>query len=334
MKASIFAAALISVLSTGAMAQTSVTLYGVADAALAHEDADSPGVKARTAIHAGQASSRLGFRGTEDLGNGLKALFNLEAGVQLDTGAGDAALFGRRAIVGLEGGFGLVTVGREYTPVDDVSSASHILGQGFYGSNLSGFTNGKLTRRINNALKYKSTAYEGFKAGVAIGLGEAVSGPSNDYRSLSLEYQNGPFYAGAAYATLDRLATGKDKEAIFGAAYTVGAWQFKGNLMRGDQIGPNNRYTQVNAGAAYTLGKSTIYGNLQQSRIETGARGNGYALTYSYALSKRTNLYGSYATVNNNANGLFSVAAAGSTVTPTVGGADPVAFAAGIRHTF
>lgn len=335
MKANLIAAALLTAFSGAAMAQTSVTIYGVADAAIAHEDADSPSIKSRTAIHAGQASSRLGFRGTEDLGNGLKALFNLEAGIQLDTGAGDSALFGRRAVVGLEGGFGTVTVGREYTPVDDVSSASHILGQGFYGSNLSAFTNGKITRRVSNAVKYKTASLQGFKVGAIVGLGETLSGPSNDYKSLSAEYQNGPFYVGGAYATLDRLATGgNDKEAIIGAAYTVGPWQFKGNWMRGDQAGPNNRYTQFNVGASYAIGKGTIYGNVQQSKLETGARGNGYALTYSYALSKRTNVYGSYAIVDNNARGLFSVASAGSTVTPAVAGATPKAFAAGVRHTF
>lgn len=92
-------------LPLAAWAQSSVAVYGQVDAAFAHEDADAPGVASRTAIHAGQASSRIGFLGAEDLGGGMKALFNVEAGFGIDTGIGDSALFGRRAVIGLEGSF-------------------------------------------------------------------------------------------------------------------------------------------------------------------------------------------------------------------------------------
>ncbi|MDB5745882.1 MAG: porin, partial [Massilia sp.] len=132
------AAALITTLPLFAHAQTNVAIYGTMDAAIAVEDTDAPGEKRRTVVNSGnQSSSRLGFRGTEDLGNGLKAMFNIEAGVALDTGAADSALFGRRAVVGLQGGFGQLTVGREYSPIASVAAATDVFGQGFYGSNLS-----------------------------------------------------------------------------------------------------------------------------------------------------------------------------------------------------
>ena len=89
------AVALAASLPLFAAAQTNVTMYGIVDAAVSSEN---DGVNGRhTLLNSGnQSSSRLGFRGTEDLGNGLKAMFNLEAGVALDTGNSDAALFGRR----------------------------------------------------------------------------------------------------------------------------------------------------------------------------------------------------------------------------------------------
>lgn len=336
MTVKMMAAVLAAALPFAASAQSSVAVYGQVDAAIAHEDADAPGVASRTAIHAGQASSRIGFRGAEDLGGGMKALFNVEAGFGIDTGMGDSALFGRRAVVGLEGSFGMVTIGREYTPIDNISGATHILGQGFYGTNLNAFANGRMTRRISNSVNYKSRPMGGLKFSAAIGLGETPTGPSQDLKTVSLEYQQGKLFAGIGYATYDRLASGSDREMIFGGAYAIGALEFKGNYMVGDQTGPNNRYTQANLGAAMAFGPGKVYGNLQQSKLQNGARGNGYALSYSYSLSKRTNVYASYGTTVNNERAAFSLSAAGSTITPPASalGADPVAYAVGLRHTF
>jgi predicted porin len=187
------AAVLITAFPLIAAAQSNVTVYGVMDAAVSVEDTGAPGEKSRTVINSGdQSSSRLGFRGTEDLGGGLKALFNIEAGVSLDTGAGDSALFGRRSVVGLQGAFGTVTVGREYSPIAAVAGATDILGQGFYGSNLSAFTANRLTRRLSNSVNYKSNPIGGFTALAAYSAGEKTSGPNGDLKGLALEYAGGP----------------------------------------------------------------------------------------------------------------------------------------------
>ena len=108
-----------------AAAQSNVTLYGIVDAAAAIEKTGAPGAKRRPVLNSGnQSSSRFGFRGTEDLGDGFRAIFALEAGIGLDTGISDAAFFGRRAIVGLEGGLGSLTLGREYSPIAAVAGAA------------------------------------------------------------------------------------------------------------------------------------------------------------------------------------------------------------------
>lgn len=337
MQCKFMTAALFASIPLVVSAQSDVTMYGIADAALAVEDSDAPNTKRRVAINSGnQSSSRIGFRGTEDLGNGLKAMFNIEAGVSLDTGAGDSVLFGRRSVVGLQGGFGTLTVGREYTPIAAVASMSDIFGQGFYGSNLSAFTSGRLTRRLSNSVNYKSAAMNGFKLGAAYGLGETTSGPSHDTMGVALEYATGALTLGAGYHVIERLATDDDKEVALGAAYKLGAVEFKANYLLADQAGANNEFEQFNLGAAMTVGTGKVFANLQQNRLEHGAKGNAFALAYSYPLSKRTNLYTSYAILRNNSTGVFGLNSSSTNVTPPAAapGADPSAFTIGMRHAF
>jgi len=321
-----------------AAAQSNVTIYGVADAAISLEDTGAPGAKSQTRINSGnQSSSRFGFRGTEDLGNGLKALFNIEGGYAIDSGIGDSALFGRRSVVGLQGDFGTVTIGREYSPIAAVGAATDILGQGFYGSNLSAFGTNRLTRRLSNSVNYKSTALSGFTGSAAYSAGEAANGlPSNNLKGVALEFANGPVYIGGGYQVVTRLAAGDDKEYVIGAGYKVGDLEFKGNYMVGDQTGPNNKFEQVNVGASMALGQGKAFVNLQQNKTANGAKGNAFTLAYSYTLSKRTNLYASYASLDNNNLGVFGFNTSSTNVTPpaTAFGADPTALTVGVRHSF
>lgn len=330
------AVALLASFPLFASAQSNVTLYGMVDAAIALED---NGVNDRTTVvnSGNQSASRIGFRGTEQLGGGLKALFNLEAGTAIDTGAGDSALFGRRAVVGLEGAFGTVTVGREYSPIAAVAGASDTLGQGFYGSNLSSFNAGRLTRRLSSSVNYKSQSLSGFKFLAAYAAGEKNSGPSGDLQGVGLEYANGPIYVGAAYHKIERLATGDDKEYSVGAAFKAGNdLEFKGNYMVADQTGANNKFTQANVGVSKGFGPHKVFFNLQRNEIDGGAEGDAFTVAYSYALSKRTNVYSTYAQMRNNGRGLFGLNASSTQLNPPAGafGADPSVFNVGIRHSF
>jgi predicted porin len=320
-----------------AAAQSNVTVYGTMDAAVGVLDTGANGEKSQTVINSGnQSSSRLGFRGTEDLGNGLKALFNVEAGLALDTGVGDSALFGRRSVVGLQGAFGTVTVGREYTPISFIAAGSDIFGQGFYGSNLSAFNSNRLTRRVSNSINYKTTQMSGFTGSASFSAGERTVEPSGDLMGVALEYANGGLFLGAGYQVLERLAAGDDKEYAFGAGYKFGTVEVKGNFLVGDQVGNNNKFEQANIGAAMTFGAGKAFVNVQQNKFENGAKGNGFAIAYSYSLSKRTNVYTSYASMRNNGLATFGLNSSSTNVTPvaTALGADPTAFTVGVRHTF
>lgn len=318
-----------------ASAQSNVSIYGIMDAALARED---NGVSNDTKINSGnQSSSRIGFRGTEDLGGGLKALFNIEAGVSLDTGNADSAMWGRRSVVGLQGAFGTVTVGREYTPIAGVAGASDIFGQGYYGTNLSAFNAGRLTRRLSNSINWKSKSFDGFSVAANFGAGEKSSGPSHNLMGVAAEYKMGGFYAGAGYHTFKRVDAGDDKEYALGLGYKFGDVEVKGNYLAADPQGASNKFEQLNLGAAYALNKADkVFVNLQQNKIETGARGNAIAIAFSHSLSKRTNLYATFATMRNNDKATFGLNASSTSITPpaTALGVDPKVYNVGIRHTF
>jgi predicted porin len=334
------AAALVASAPLFAVAQTNVTLYGVVDAAVESADAGGPEGRHTNVQSGDQSGSRFGFRGSEDLGNGLKAIFNLEAGVAVDTGVQDSAgLFQRRAVVGLEGEFGTVTLGREYSPIATVAGATDEFGQGFYGSNLSAFGSGKVTRRLANSINYKSASFGGFDLLAAYSAGEKTTGPSGDLKGIGAEYKLGGLYLGAAYHTFKRVSTGNDKEYGIGAAYTfadVGGLEIKANYLSADPDGANNKFKQYNLGAGYPFGQGKFYANVQQNKLENGAKGNAWALAYSYSLSKRTNLYASYASLNNNGLATFGLNSGSNNITPaaTALGGDPSAFTLGIRHTF
>ena len=336
MQGKLLAVALCAAFPLAAMAQSNVQVYGVLDAAIAKEDTGAPN-GSRTVVNSGnQSSSRFGFKGTEDLGNGLKAVFNIEGGLALDTGAGDSALFGRRAVVGLSGDFGSILLGREYTPIADVAKETDVFGQGFYGSNLNSFGSGRLTRRISNSVNYKSNSMAGFKVGAAYSAGETSTGASTDLMGIMADYTNGGFYVGAGYHTFERLTIGDDKELIVGAGFKFGAFEIKGNYMQANPIGANNKFEQINLGAAFTMDAHKFFANFQTDEMESGAKAHGVAIAYSYSLSKRTNVYASYATLSNNATGVFGLNAASTNVTPpaTAPGADPKALSLGIRHSF
>jgi predicted porin len=332
------AAALVALAPLYAAAQTNVTLYGVLDAAV--ESADQGGnIGRHMNVQSGnQSGSRFGFRGAEDLGMGVKAIFNLEAGVLVDEGKQDTNLFQRRAVVGLEGDFGTLTLGREYSPLAQVAGASDEFGQGFYGNSLVAFDNGA-TRRLSNSINFKSASFGGVDVLFAYSAGEnTVAGKaSGNLIGWGAEYKQGGLYVGGAYHTLKADVSGDNKEYGLGAGYTfaeLGGFEIKGNYLAVDQYGALPTFKEYNLGAGYPFGASKVYVNAQQNKLSTGARGTALALAYSYTLSKRTNLYASYAHMNNNASGAFALKSSSNSVKPAGMGIDTSVLTAGVRHTF
>ena len=223
MKKSLVALAVLA--ATGAFAQSSVTLYGRMDAGITRDSGGLGAAGSATRVDSGIAGgTRLGFRGVEDLGGGLKANFLAETGFCGDAnnnstpaGAGNPpgfctggnAFMGREARVGVSGGFGAVDIGRQYTPAFGVLAAVDPFGIGTAGQIVNLFDSAggygaPVTNtgnpRMNNTVKFTSTNFGGLSASVAYGLGE-VAGNSTAGRSVgfNVQYNNGPIYAGLGY---------------------------------------------------------------------------------------------------------------------------------------
>ncbi|MFY9512321.1 MAG: porin [Rubrivivax sp.] len=319
-----------------AQSQSTVTMYGVLDAAVAVEDTGDPNSSSRKAINSGnQSSSRLGFRGTEDLGGGLKAFFNLEAGIGLDTGTAESAFFGRRSVVGIESTLGTLVLGREYSPLAGVAAASDIFGQGFFGTNLSAFSSGRLTRRVSNSVSYKTPSFAGLAASFMASPSEGVAGASK-LTGTALEYRSGRLFAAGGYHGVSRPGGPDGKEYGMGFGYGLDNMEFKVNYLVADPGTAGRKFQQMNIGASIAFGKGQLLGNVQTNSLEGGAKGTALAATYAYELSRRSNLYASYARMSNNASAAFALNSSSTSVAPATAslGADPSVIALGIRHRF
>lgn len=221
MQKKIIALAVAGLASTAAFAQSNVTLYGIADASVSATSllgatSGQTGFK----VNSGALStSRIGFKGVEDLGNGLKALFTLEYGLAIDdnTGVGTGAAAARQQFVGLTGGFGTVVAGRLQTTGLDFTLAGSALGGSTALGAVNVAGNGNLLNlvnaasRANNAVAYISPTMYGLTFAynhARLSEDANTTGTTDGTANLfSVSYDNGPITAGAVYARTSRPDT-------------------------------------------------------------------------------------------------------------------------------
>ncbi len=307
-------------------------------------------------------SSFVGVKGSEDLGAGLKAVYQMEFGVNLDgEKQSNGETFGsRNTFVGLGGGFGTVLVGRHDSPIKMVGRKYDVFGDQV-GNNrvILGSGNTHLVDgRHNNVIAYATPAFGGFKALIAYVPGadaasagnESDSGVNNAINawSANAEYKAGAFDAGLGYITASNvLNTNKTYSAYrLGAGYTFGA-------ARINAIYQNARYdagtTEKDRGA-YGIGgtyKVTAAGTVKaQYMIADNTSGNknganSITVGYDHAMSKNTTVYAVYAAVDNNngtgTDGSFSVMQSNAGTndnTTAIAGKDNSAFSVGVQHKF
>ena len=328
MKKSLIALAVLAA-SGAAMAQSSVTLYGVADAGVTYLN----GLDNWSGVTSGNnLTSRLGFRGTEDLGGGLKANFVLEGGFNLDAGDGKSGgatgtgfEFKRRSTVGLSGGFGEVRMGRELTAAYNATARYDVFGSVGIGQSrlwadggvvdtvapaLNANGNAVTTnQRISNALTYVSPDFSGFKVGVNYGFGETTNGNSDSsYMGAGLMYDNGPLSLGLG---LERLNNGANSVAVS----DIDAWSLGGSydfgvakLLAGYRESKVDRATGENKRLGYyvaataPVGAGTVrvsYNRYENELANVKGKADQFAIGYVYGLSKRTSVYGTYAYLKN-----------------------------------
>jgi predicted porin len=357
MKKSLLALAVLGAFAGAASAQSSVTLFGIVDVnvgEIKNETAAGVSTKLKREGTDGINSSRLGFRGVEDLGGGLRAGFWLEAGLSPDTGAAGAnvntstyKLFNRRATVSLR-------LGRDYTPSFWNLTVFDPFGTNGVGSftnlfNVPGGTplgSGASTLvRADNSIGYFLPAAIGGVYGQAqVAAGEAGTGgtqANNKYAGGRIGYAGGPIDVAIAYGqtTIDANDT-KYKLFDVGGAYDFGLAKVMAQYVRGKWDPREQKIWLV--GVVVPLGQGEIHAAYSHADYSGGAIGSAFAddadakqlaLGYVYNLSKRTAVYGTVSRVKNDGNQALTVGTPSTGFLSPTGGKSTGA-EVGLRHSF
>lgn len=377
MKKNLIALAVAGLATSGAFAQSNVTIYGSVDAGYTYRwDAEnhSGGTpSSRSSMDTGNsAGNRLGFKGVEDLGNGLKAVFVLEQGFNLDTGTlgQGGRMFGRQAYVGLTGNFGTAIGGRLYTPHYSFVSSIDPFAAGTVGMyrNVWGAGTGANALldpvRVDNAVAYISPKFSGFDVTLAYSNASSTNDaittedPSDNAKNNTVyaalaKYAAGPVVVGlnvhriAAGSTianttlksLDNFTLGGTFDAKVVKIHALAAYSFwDTSASQGDATLSNYLI-----GASVPLGKATLKASIAYSDAN-GDRNNAlkgqatqYAFGADYALSKRTNLYTAYSLIDAESarrNSVLGTSDASNSGLATTGNPFQQGFTMGIRHQF
>ena len=339
---------------TAAHAQSSVTLYGIVDTAILYTSKTFDPATGQNAGHqlslvtGGQAPSLFGLKGEEDLGGGMKAIFQLESGIDLATGGlsdSNGNLFGRQAWVGLTGGFGTAKAGVQYSPFVLSLIATDPRNVSYFGSGAPIYIgNVSVTGIFNsNAISYTSPTIAGLQGSAMLALG----GTAGDFQagrqySASLSYTLGQFKidaamysgnAGGTAASTPVPSTVAFSGRTIGASYGFGDLTMKALFVSFKTAGSFNNHV-YGGGLSYSVTPAT---NIDAGVYYTrdGNDSNNHSILAStgltYSLSKATAIYGQLGYVYNH--GLMNTGLATNGDLFGVAGSN-VGVAAGIRHTF
>lgn len=319
MKKSLIALAVLAA-SGAAMAQSSVTLYGVVDTGLTYSKGEES-VYGMTHV-GGNVNSRLGFRGVEDLGNGLKATFNLESGFSADDGTNymgqDGLAFTRTSTVGLAGNFGEVRLGRMLTSSYLAVSRYDAFGDTGIGASLAwNVPQTGYAPRTENAISYSSPNFSGFKIGAEYGFGEKKDARDSRYIGVGATYDNGPLSLGLGFDRINNVGyvaanppapaeLGEDLTTWqLGGAYNFGVAKllafYKQTKYKDVLVGDSEKLKTFGLGVSAPVGAAgevrASYNNYKIS--DDNGKADQLSLGYVHNLSKRTALYGTYSYIKN-----------------------------------
>ncbi|MGU7784336.1 porin [Burkholderia sp. PU8-34] len=372
MKKTGFALVLTATMSVPVFAQSSITLYGIIDTGvefITHATPTGGSLARMPVIGGGDAPSRWGFRGAEDLGGGLKAIFTLENGFSASNGTLQQAnrLFGRQAYVGLSNSFGQLTFGRQYSMQTWGLIDANIIGVAGVGS-LGSLDSAVLADRFDNAIAYKGT-FSGLTIGASYSFGRDASAAGNcpgqtgsDFlacRGLSAMVKYDANKWGVA-ATYEELRGGPGAAPITvvagapGVAFTKSGdtdrrYQLNAYLATGEMrfgVGWIHRLLHGDARSVRTdmefVGASWLHGawqlDAQISHIGNhadDANGTLGAVRANYYLSKRTALYGVAGYMKNSGRGaIYSVSVATAVPAAPFAGSSQLGLEIGMRHSF
>ena len=345
--------------TSAAFAQSSLTLYGVADVSVEKVKGDH---FANRVSSDNLATSRIGFKGTEDVGGGLKTNFVLESAVKYDTGAqgNTARFFDRAAWVGLSGGAGEIRLGRQDSSIGALAGDTAILGaQNYDDLKLIGTRAGDKYRRVDNAITYVlptvvqgvsaqvqyATAGVGYTAGAidtAVAGNEVAGSNAGKVYGLSVKYAAGPVIGGLGYlsATDENSVTAGDQKAnavlVYGG-YDLGTFKLTAYYDAETKLAGVNRLTIYGAKVTVPVTPDlTVTAGASKAKNILGlTTGNDDAIITEvkavYSLSKRTAVYALWTNVSNE-----DAVSKGISGGPTLTAKDAVTggVAVGVRHNF
>jgi predicted porin len=345
MKKSMLALAALTAFAGAASAQSSVTIFGIVDVAARSVSNGSAG-SLKTLSPSGQASSRLGFRGIEDLGGGMRAGFWLEGDLTPDNGNAAGMSWTRRSTVSLLGGFGEVRMGRDYTPTFvnfstyDAFSSVGVASPGnvrnrsvpTFGPANIGQTLGSgatTTVRADNTISYFLPAMGGLYGQVQVAAGEAVVG--NRSQGARLGYAAGPLNVSGAYE-MTKISGGDHKTMNFGGSFNLGFLTIQGVYEKSDWKTLQQKIATANV--IVPVGQGQFKAVYTKSGGNAGVAAKMYGLGYVYNLSKRTSVYTNYASIDNDLTSRYTTSTAGLTTAAFKAGETSKGYEFGIRHDF
>jgi predicted porin len=363
MKKHLLALAALAAVSGVAAAQ-SATVYGILDLSIVNQTNQSSAAKTKTGLNdAVWMPSVFGVTGSEDLGGGLKATFNLESDVNVDSGslsqasapaysATKTTLFGRKANVGLTGSLGTITAGKDIDMlflqgfIDNIRnshSASAFVANAIGNNNSFSYD----AVFIQNMVRYTTPSYNGFKASLQHKFGEQAGNfGKNSSTAGLLNYSTGGLNLNYGYKVVDgRQAIGSDtitgsdqKMTYVGANYTFDKFKVATTYHHTT----NNGVDAVADTDVYELGVSyaispALTAAVNYVKFETDTANSGsknYSASLKYALSKRTNVWGLYSNVKQDSAAGSNVVRAVYSNLDTPAGKSTTAVALGITHSF
>lgn len=354
-----------------AYAQSSVLIYGVLDVFTGHQSTTIGGKSTFLNVLGsnGELTSRLGFRGVEDLGGGYKTTFDLETGFDPSTGQQQNTFrwFDRQAWVGLGGGFGEIRFGRQNTPMFLLSGNMDAFGGATYASAYNNFSNWQA--RVDNDISYISPKFYNATTTIelhySVGEKPGVSAGNAVYQAAG-QTQQGPVFVALAYLTAaNPTNTNRVNEFMAGGNYDYGKGKVYLGFFRANEVisattgnslsNPAGKYDPAIGVVGNTLGNyHNTYSVSADYRVTPAASlGAGYGiirdsssadnnakqlgLILNYDLSKRTRIYTVVSRLENMGNAQFKMAnasiTAGTFLTPGPGQHE-TGFQVGVRHTF
>jgi predicted porin len=302
-------AALLATPALAAAENTGPNIYGRLHLSLNHFDNGGPGFDADgdpvpeySDLNVSSNASRLGVKGSHDLGNSLTGIYQIESGLNADERGGQLAT--RNTFLGLKGGFGLLRVGYFDTPVKNIAiSTGLFVAQVGDSNNLVSLR--AFNDRLRNSVGYTSPSFGGLAVDLqySTNRGDGAAEDDSGTFATALTYKSGPLYASLGYIKYSEADLANEPEVVrLGAFYDLGALRITGLVHQSSTDAPDSDSQVFGLGLRYTIGNFAVKGQYYTLDNDTAATdADLFAIGAEYRLAKNVTGYLNYGMVDNDA---------------------------------